>query len=194
MELDELPSGNSEADFKKLCLMGPTIEPNKDVGVRIIRGNGVLAGQFEAYARHALGVGELVPIPGKVCDEGRENYDVAVELRTWKRHFKKKVLDPSLLCAGTYVNDFCGPEQNQAPMLKHQQNVVFHFVGGIYVFWKVIKPIEQGEALWGDYGPQYWQAWEKNKGDQPRPMCMWLQKLLAGESYKIPIQLHDIEN
>lgn len=161
--LREIPTESSAKKAAKYAIKSFKVRPNKYVGVRRVTTEGPLKGQLEAFARVQLNKGHLVPFPGVICETGRPNYDVSIDRGSWAGY----VFDPDIRCSGTYVNDFGGPARLSWNMKKAEkkqeeiQNVKFTVSSPPYhIWWRVIKPIEPGEALLGDYGKQYWEVWE----------------------------------
>jgi hypothetical protein len=105
--------------------------------------------------------------------------------------------DPDPQCAGGYVNDAVGPDRSPENVARGngRKNVeflpLFDKAGVAHIFWRVIKPISEGDLLWGDYGASYWAGWEGRscKGDEHRVLCRRLLASLDGCSEEFAVQL-----
>ena len=96
-------------------------------------------------------------------------------------------------CAATFVNDAFGPDRASRP--GQRQNVKFVCLkdgsGFPHIFWKCIRAVPKGGALWGDYGDDFWE----HKQDDDPIFAAMLRRMLytvRGCSAAFPIPL-DVE-
>ena len=61
-----------------------------------------------------------------------------------------------------------------------------------HIFWRCIRPIPEGEALWGDYDDDYWKS-DTAAESEPILSAMMRRLLLAlrGRSEAFPLVVHE---
>ena len=130
---------------------------------------------FGCFARVGLEVGDRIPCPGFVSahEEGLERRNYCVDLGQRKGH--RFSVSPYDSVAAGYANDArFSDRENNVQFLSEPQGRG----KPVRVYWRVLRPIAEGEELLGSYGAAYWEHWTGASGEQTADMSAWMWRLV----------------
>ena len=181
-----------------LSTSNPVCVPNKHLCVTVAQ-DGALSGQLQTVFTCDLPRGTLLAWSGRLAEESSTLSAYAL---TFEHNGTTMELEPDLRMAGSYVNDYRGPDRTKRHKLEcaHFHNLDFTVVrdtyGRPYVFMITTRAVSLDEVACLDYGDAYWKYYDKsvNALSYQSELCVAVSAILActrGCSLRNPIHVDE---